>query len=111
MPAVAYRIEYAGRSIVYSGDLSGEHSTFTSFARDADLLVHDMALPERNLRHGELHAKPSAIGRVAAASKCRRLVLTHIFPELEDELDDAIALVRESYHGDIVVARDLDTIA
>lgn len=27
-------------------------------------------------------------------------------PELEDELDDALALVRRAYHGELVVAED-----
>lgn len=35
-----------------------------------------------------------------------RLVLTHVMPELEDQLDAAVELVRTSHDGEIVVAHD-----
>lgn len=60
--------------------------------------------------NGDLHAKPSAVGRVAAAAGCAKLVLSHVMPELEDEMNAAVAAVRASYGGEIVLAHDLATI-
>jgi len=107
MPSVAYRIERGGRALCYSGDVAEESDALVRLAQDCDVLVHDAALPERDVPHGNLHAKPSAIGRVAARARCKKFVLSHVMPELEDELDDAVRLVREAYDGEIVVARDL----
>ncbi|GAC1406872.1 MAG: MBL fold metallo-hydrolase [Candidatus Velthaea sp.] len=107
MPSIAYRVDYAGRSVVYTGDISGESDELVDLAADCDVLIHDAALPEREVPHGNLHAKPSAIGRAAARAGARHLVLSHIMPELEDEIADALALVRRAYGGKITVAHDL----
>lgn len=110
MPSVAYRIERDGRSIAYSSDVAEGSDALIALAQDCDVLIHDAALPEREVPHGELHAKPSQIGKVAARARCRTLVLSHIMPELEDELDDALRLIRESYAGERIVAHDLLTL-
>ncbi|MGI8421778.1 MAG: MBL fold metallo-hydrolase, partial [Gaiellaceae bacterium] len=107
MPSVAYRIEHAGRSVVVSGDPERYEQGLAELARGCDVLVHDFALPEREVEHGELHAKPSEVGRLAADSGCGTLVLSHVMPELEDELDAAVAEVRRFYDGELVVASDL----
>lgn len=107
MPAVAYRIEHEACAIVFSGDVSGEHPPLSALASGCDVLVCDMALPERETEHGHLHAKPSEVGRMARDSGCAKLVVTHVMPELEDELDEALTFVAEAYDGEIVVARDL----
>ena len=39
-PAVGYRVDYRGRSVVISGDTNATDSLFTA-AKDADLLLHD----------------------------------------------------------------------
>jgi ribonuclease BN (tRNA processing enzyme) len=106
LPSVAYRVEHEGRSIVFSGDVERDEPGLIDLAHGCDLLVHHLALPEREVEHGHLHAKPSQVGRVAAAAGCRTLLVSHIMPELEEALD----LVRDHYHGPIVVAHDLLTI-
>jgi ribonuclease BN (tRNA processing enzyme) len=63
-------------------------------------------LPERETEHGHLHAKPTDVGRLAAEADVGRLVLTHVFPEHEDELDASLARVRREYDGELVVAYD-----
>lgn len=107
MPSVAYRVDHDGRSIVFSGDIQSGYGPLVDLASDCDVLVHDFALPEREVAHGHLHAKPSEVARVAALARPRRLVLAHVMPELEDELDDALEYVRATYDGDVIIARDL----
>lgn len=111
MPAVAYRFDYRGVSLVFSGDIAHPHDAFTELARNADVLVHDFALPQRDVPHGNLHAKPLDVGKVAARSGCRKLVLSHFLPEIEDEIEAACDLVRRHYRGEIEVARDGERIA
>ncbi|MBE7188622.1 MBL fold metallo-hydrolase [Jatrophihabitans endophyticus] len=107
MPAVAYRIDSTAGSIVISGDSSGYHPPLVELARGADLLVHDMALPERPTEHGHLHAKPSDVGRTAADAGATRLLLSHVMPELEPERDEAERIVREHFDGRVEWAHDL----
>jgi len=84
MPSVAYRIDHGGSSIVFTGDRETYEPGLVELAGGFDVLVHDfVALPEREVEHGELHAKPSEVGRVAAEAGCRMLVLTHVMPEHE----------------------------
>ena len=69
-----------------------------------------MTLPEREVEHGHLHAKPSEVGRVARDAGCGLLLLTHFVPEIEDEMDEAVTGVRGAYTGDLLLAEDLTTV-
>lgn len=109
MPAVAYRISAGTGSITFSGDVATAHPPLAALAEDTGLLVHALALPERNVPHGDLHAKQSEVGCTARAARCAALVLTHVMPELEDERDDAERLVLEAYDGPVAWATDLAT--
>jgi ribonuclease BN (tRNA processing enzyme) len=107
MPAVAYRVEVDGASVVFSGDVQEFHRPLVELASGCDVLVCDMALPEREVAHGHLHAKPSEVGKMAAESGARTLVLTHFMPEIEDEIPNAVSEVRSRYDGKLVLAEDL----
>lgn len=107
MPSLAYRLDLDGASITFSGDVENAAPSLAELARDTDLLVHDLALPEREVPHSALHARPSQVGRTAAAAGARALLLTHVMPELEDEKADALALVRRAYDSPVHWASDL----
>lgn len=109
MPSVAFRVDYSGRSLVVSGDISGSTPSFMALAQNCSLLVHDFALPEREVPHGNLHAKPSAVGSLARESKANALLLSHFMPAIEPELDAAIDIVRREYDRRIELADDLRT--
>jgi len=70
-------------------------------------LVHDFALPERDVPHSNLHAKPSAVGRAARDAAARALLVSHFMPAIEDQLEPALALVRQAFSGRLLVATDL----
>ncbi|MDT7618318.1 MAG: hypothetical protein QOF00_5765 [Pseudonocardiales bacterium] len=107
MPSVAYRIDAADASVVFSGDVSAYHPPLAALAHRCGLLVHDMALPERDVPHGHLHAKPSEVGRLAADAECAALLLTHVMPALEPERGQAERLVVDRYRGAVNWAQDL----
>lgn len=109
MPAVAFRIECDEQSIVFSGDISGSTPAFVELARNCSLLVHDFALPERDVPHGDLHAKPSVVGLTAQRSGAKVLLLSHFMPAIESELGQSVDIVRREYAGSIEVASDLAT--
>jgi ribonuclease BN (tRNA processing enzyme) len=109
MPSVGYRINYRGRSVVFSGDISRPTAAFLRMASNCSLLVHDFALPQRDVPHGNLHAKPSVVGSVARESNAKVLLLSHFMPAIEPELNSAVEIVRRDYHGRIEIAEDLRT--
>jgi ribonuclease BN (tRNA processing enzyme) len=73
------------------------------------MLIHDFALPERELPHGNLHAKPSVVGELAQDAGVKALILSHFMPPIESELGSAIDIVKRKYLGRIEVASDLKT--
>jgi ribonuclease BN (tRNA processing enzyme) len=109
MPSVAFRIECDEQSVVFSGDVSGSTAGLIALAKDCSLLVHDFALPERDVPSGNLHAKPSAVGRTAQQSGAKTLLLSHFMAAIEGELGESIDIVRREYGGKIEVASDLET--
>ena len=120
-PAVAYRVEIGGRSVVFSSDQNGQDERFVEFAAGADVLVMHFAISSNaidSLR--ALHATPEIVGQIAKDAGVRHLVLSH-FIEAPSEvawsdsfsvprLSENVAVVREIYDGPITVADDLECI-
>lgn len=110
MPAVAYRLDFAGRSIAFTGDIAGREPLLAALAAGCDVLVHDQALPSRDLEHGHLHPPPEDTAANAAEAGCRLLLLSHLMPPIEPELDAVVQRIRGRYEGQVVVASDLLTV-
>jgi len=114
VPALAYRIEYKGKVLVYSGDTSSASDNMISLAKDADLLIYDTAVMD-DLPNGPqdkvffaLHTTPTRMGQVAARAGARVLVLSHITPVTGPRLAQVKKRVEsQGYRGRIDVARDL----
>jgi len=93
-PALAYRVEADGVSLVYATDtedpLSGKPNPVVDLARGAHTLLHDAQYLPEDYKQGWGHSTvPSAID-VAVAAGVRRLVLTHHDPDRSDEALDRI---------------------
>lgn len=111
VPAVAYRIEYKGHSVVYSGDTSSVSDNMITLSRGADLLIYDTAitkdLPTNPVFH-VLHTEPERLGQIAAAADVKKLILSHITPVTEPRIDEVKDAIRANgYSGKIKVAKDL----
>ena len=108
VPAIAYRVELDGRKMVFASDQNGNDEQFIDFARNADVLVMHMVVPENVAGAGRaLHATPSRIGEIAAAANAKSLVLSHFMARSLGDLDGNVARVREHYKGPVHVAEDL----
>ncbi len=126
-PAVGYRFEYKGQSVVVSGD-TNVCPEFAEGARGADLLISEvenaqmfgaaigMARNTNNQRQVEMieegmeyHAESLALARMAQEVGVKKLALTHLFPSIMPT-DQAEALfiqgMSDLYMGPIVVGRD-----
>ena len=115
VPAVAYRIEYHDKSIVWSGDTRSLTDNMVKLASGADLLIYDTAImadspPPGTIFHS-LHTVPSRIAEVAEKAKPKTVLLSHITSAVEPRLDEVKSIVRNSgFSGRIKVAKDLMVI-
>lgn len=108
VPAVGFRIDARGRSLVFASDQDGSAPGFADFARNADLLVMHMPIPEDATGAAlELHAKPGRIGAIAADAGAKSLLLSHFMARSLHDLEANVDAVRRGYGGDVIVARDL----
>src|SRR5437870_3362629 len=71
--------------------------------RLADLFVIECSVPDARPRKG--HLAPADVGRIGRDARARRLLLTHLSPEM-DALD-VVGAVAKHFAGDVVVAEDL----
>ena len=109
VPALGFRVTIGDVVLAFSSDQNGSDPHFTELARDADLLVMHLVIPEAATGVAtRLHARPSAIGRIAADSQVEQLVLSHLMARSLRSLQDSVARIRESYDGPVMVANDLD---
>ena len=105
--SLAYRVSPGGgRSFVYSGD-TGFCEEIVTFSKEADVLILECSFPDGEEVEG--HLTPSQAGRIAALANVKKLVLTHFYPEVLRT--DIARQCRKSYHGELVLGRDMLDIA
>lgn len=110
-PALAWRIELAGCTIAYSGDMSNQTGALSAFIQGVDLFIAHMAIPDKAGSIAKnLHMPPKAIGKILLNAKPKRVLLSHFMKRSEAGLADHIRVVKQSYHGDIVVASEQLTV-
>ena len=117
-PAFGYRIDFAGRSVVLSGDTRFSENLIRH-AAGVDVLVHEVIAPDTYRRAGlapELaqtimvhHATPEQAGEVFARAKPRLGVYSHIGRPSATEAD-LIPPTRKTYAGPLEVGEDLMVI-
>ena len=124
-PAFAYRFDTATGSVVLSGDTAPCRNV-VRLARSADVLVHEV-FDDRNTEPGgdddsweaqrrehhllTAHTPLSAVGRIAAESGVRRLVLTHFIPGDDSRPDEHWVKGVPDFDGEVVVGHDLMELA
>jgi ribonuclease Z len=116
--AVGYRLDYAGRSVVFSGDTRPCH-TLIDAAAGADLLIHETfpsaevyakkagVPPEfaEQIVNG-VHTSPAMAGKVFARVGARMAVMWHLAVD-HDTVAAAYREMRTQYVGPATIAQDL----
>jgi ribonuclease Z len=125
-PAVGYRFDFAGRSVVVSGDTKKGEGV-AAHAKGADLLIHEALAAEFTARAVEganrlgmtrlaklagdipgYHTTPREAGEVAAEAGVSHLVLTHLVPPPSNVImrrafkNDA----SQAFDGEVTVGED-----
>lgn len=78
--SLAFRVEAAGRSFCYTGD-TGFSEDLGVFAQSADALLTECSLPEAEAM--ETHMTPSQVAAMSRIALPRRLLVTHVYPQLD----------------------------
>ena len=112
VPALGFRVRAGDTTLVFSSDQNGSNPAFIEFARDATVLVMHMPIPEGTTGGAlQLHAQPGTIGEIAAKASADKLVLSHFMARSLRNLESNVAVVQESYDGEIVIGSDLACVA
>jgi len=115
-PALAYRLEADGRSLVYATDSEdagdGQPNAVIALARGADTLIHDAQFLDADFKPGWGHSTIATAIDVAVKAGVRRLVLFHHDPDRTDDALDGIAIEAQRSAAarspglEVVVARE-----
>lgn len=101
--SVGYRIEYEeGKSMAISGDTDYCRNV-VELASGVDLLVLECSFPDGKKVEG--HLTPSLAGRIALESRCKKLLLIHLYPICDQY--DIVNPCSEVYQGPIILGEDL----
>ena len=125
-PAFGYRIEYKGKSVVFSGDTIATPRMIPA-AMNADLLIHE-AMNMRVMGNAVIalrdlgnevesdraqavmsyHTDTIALAKIAAQAKVGKLVLNHLIPAPPNRIVARFFVygMSEHYAGPIVIAED-----
>ncbi|MCP4004307.1 MAG: MBL fold metallo-hydrolase [bacterium] len=123
-PAVGYRVDYRGRSVVISGDTNAADGLFAA-AKGADLLLHDalsrtvldpmikaatdLGRPAAEIMIDviDYHADVTSLPARAAGAGIKRLALYHLVPAPPNALVERMFL--RGLPDDVILTRDLHT--
>jgi ribonuclease Z len=129
--AVGYRVDYAGRSIVISGDTSRSES-LAQVAQGADLLIHEAISPRLDaIMHDaaqaagrenigvifhdilDYHTSPEDAGRTAQEAEVGALALTHFLPQtpIPGLAHTFVQDAKRTYDGPVFAMADGDVIS
>jgi len=102
---LGYRIEYEGKSLIYSGDTDYCESLI-DLARKGDLLVVECSFPDGYKVEG--HLTPGEVGEIATRAEVKKVILTHLYP-LCDQYD-VVSQVKKKFSGEVIRAEDLMSV-
>ncbi len=121
-PAYGYRIDYAGRSVLISGDTRFDENIIEA-GRGVDVVIHEVVAADERLYERtpalvaikDHHTTPEEAGIVFREIQPKLAVYTHLvrlsspdIPELSST--DLVAQTRRTYSGPLVVGHDLMSI-
>jgi ribonuclease BN (tRNA processing enzyme) len=108
IPALAWRVELAGKVLVFSGDMNNDNDTLAGLASGADWLVAHHAIPEQAGRIARnLHMPPSVIGQIAGRANVKHLLLSHRMRRTLGHEAESRQLISQQYRGPVTFVDDM----
>ncbi|MEX1184013.1 MAG: MBL fold metallo-hydrolase [Gemmatimonadota bacterium] len=88
--SVAYRLESGNRSVCYTGD-TGMSDHVAKLAQGVNTLLIECSVPDEEAM--ETHLSPSQLAAMARVALPHRLLVTHVFPQLDrDRIPELVRL-------------------
>jgi ribonuclease Z len=113
IPALGYRIEYKGHSVILSGDTRYSENLIL-FSKGADLVIHEVVVAPDSLTKSDPkyailahHTTPEQAAKIFNAVKPKLAVYSHIsklYGRTEEEL---LKRTKDNYAGPVIVGEDL----
>jgi ribonuclease BN (tRNA processing enzyme) len=103
--SVGYVIEDKNKRIAFSGD-TGYCNEIVELASNADYFVCECSFPDAMMVDG--HLTPTLAARIAKEGGIKKLILTHFYPEVENER--IIDIIRSDFSGEVILGSDLHRI-
>lgn len=98
IPSLAWRLESGGKSMVFSGKVSGDPGNLEELAQHADLLVVPTSSNKADITD-KTKWDAATLGRIAYRAKVKQLVLDHR-TSTNDHLETrTLAIIRTKYAG------------
>jgi ribonuclease Z len=118
-PAVGYRIDYNGLSVLCSGDTKFEPNII-KHGQNIDLIVHEVATANEKLTADDQaimnhHTSPEEAGTVFAQTKPRLAVFSHLVDLMDNQTDswmvkETLRRTKKNWSGKTMVGDDMTRI-
>jgi ribonuclease BN (tRNA processing enzyme) len=105
----AFKIEHEGKSAVYSADTAPSRDVI-ELASGVDVLIHECNWLDGNHKSG-VHTSPSELMGIVEEAQPKKVVLTHLSPEVVEHRDEVISIVGRRTNAEILLAEDLMILA
>lgn len=100
--ANGYRLQSGEKVIAYSGD-TGECAEVVELGHHADLMIVECSFADDHGVESHLHA--AQVARIGRRAECKKLMLTHFYPECDEK--DILSICRREFSGSLELASDL----
>ncbi|TFG12743.1 MBL fold metallo-hydrolase [Candidatus Thorarchaeota archaeon] len=105
MDSRAYRIDWKGKSVVYSSD-TAPCDEIADFAKGVDLLIH-----ECNWLDGEhekrVHTSPTELAAIVAHAEPLKVALVHLSPSVVGVAESVLSIVKGTSDTEVMLGHDL----
>lgn len=105
METRALRLEWMGRSLVYSSDTAPCRDVI-DLAKGVDVLIHECNWLDGPNPEG-VHTTPSQLAEIVEEVAPKKVVLTHVSPEVVDSKDKVLEIVSRRTNAEVVMGEDL----
>ena len=105
---IAYKLEFPrGITITYSGDTIPD-PRLIELTRGSTILIHECSFPADKLK-GK-HTSDEDLVRIVKEVQPKILIAVHLYPEMENRVDELLSKLRAAFDGEVYVPKDLDEI-
>ena len=105
MDTRAFKIEHKGKSLVISSDTAPSREII-ELAKDCDVLVHECSWLDGPHPEG-VHTSPSELAQVVEEASPRKLILTHVSPEVVANRKKILEIVKRRTNTEVIFGEDL----